>query len=455
MPFADEDTGSSTAIVGGGISGVAAAIALIDAGRPVTLFESTERLGGKISETTIAGIRCPTGPDAFLSRRPEVTALANRLGLGTSLVHPSAGSARVYRDGRLHPLPPNVLGIPATAAVNATGLISDDGATRAAEDLADETPHPEADETVGALVRRRLGDEVLEYLVDPLLGGINAGDSDRLSLRTGAPQLAELRRAGPSLIRSAAARIGAAPATPSPVFTSIEGGLNRLFDAATIALDASPFADLRCDATASIHRADAGWSIEGQCFDRVVLATPARAASRLLAEINPVSSTEIAAVPYASVALIVLVLPPDTIDIDPSISGILVPRLCGLDITAVSFASHKWPALAPHGQQVLRISVGRRTHTEWQKWTDDELVSAIRADLSTIFSTAIPEGPSVVTRWMDALPQFEVGHDVRMDRVDNTLARTAGIHVAGAWRFGLGLPACVETAQDCVRVFSA
>ena len=156
-----------------------------------------------------------------------------------------------------------------------------------------------------------------------------------------------------------------------------------------------------------------------------------------------------------SVALIVLVLPPDTIDVDPSISGVLVPRLCGLDVTAVSFASHKWPALAPDGRQILRVSVGRRTHIEWQARTDAELIDSVRTDLATIFDTAVPKGPAVVTRWMDSLPQFEVGHDDRMTRVDTALADAPGLHVSGAWRFGLGLPACVQTAQDCVQMISA
>lgn len=455
MPIAADSGRSSTAIIGGGISGVASALALIDAGRDVTLFESSDRLGGKVAETTIDGIRCPTGPDAFLSRRPEVTALAERLGLKTALMHPSAGSARIYRDGRLHPLPPNVLGVPATEAVDATGLISHAGAARAAEDLADETPHPAHDETVGAMVRRRLGDEVLEYLVDPLLGGINAGDSDRLSLRTGVPQLADLRRAGPSLIRTAAARLAGAPKNAGPVFTSVAGGLNRLFDAAAQELEASPLADLRLATPATPAPSRGTWTIGAERFDHVVLTTPAHTTARLLTDVDPASSAEIAQVPYASVALTVLVLPPNTIAVDPSISGVLVPRLCGLDVTAVSFASHKWPSLAPDGRQILRVSVGRRTHTDWQTRTDGELIDSIRADLSTIFETAVPEGPAVVTRWMDSLPQFEVGHDDRMARVDAALAHSPGLHVSGAWRFGLGLPACVETAQDCVRMISA
>ncbi len=450
----DDSASRSIAIVGGGISGVAAAIELIDAGHRITLFESAERLGGKVAETTVDGIVCPTGPDAFLSRRPEVTVLAKRLGLARRLIHPSAGSARIYRDGRLHPLPPNVLGVPATDAVDATGLISHEGARRAAQDLVDDTPHPDADETVGSLVRRRLGDEVLEYLVDPLLGGINAGDSDRLSLDSGVPQLADLRRDGPSLIRSASARLAASPTTRAPVFTGVEGGLNRLFDAAERELGASPLAEVRTETTAIMTSTTAGWNVNGVDFDRVVVATPAHATAQLLTDVDPESAAEIAEIPYASVSLSVLVLPPNTIAIDPSISGVLVPRRCGLDITAVSFASHKWPTLTPDGRQVLRVSVGRRTHTEWQSRTDDQLLESIRADLAAIFGADIPEGPASVVRWMHALPQFEVGHDDRMQRVDAALGDVAGLAVAGAWRFGLGLPACVATAQDCVRVFS-
>jgi len=446
----DSDAGT-TAIIGGGISGVAAAVALIDRGIPVTLFEASDRLGGKIAETTVDGIVCPTGPDAFLSRRPEVADLAKRLGLGAELIHPSAGSARIYRNGQLHRLPPNVLGVPATAQLEASGLISSAGAARASKDLTDIAPDPPGDETVGALVRRRLGDEVLEYLVDPLLGGINAGDSDRLSLEHGVPQLADLRRSGPSLMRAAADRIARAQKPSAPVFTGVKGGLNRLLDTAAETLDAAPNGQLRTGETAHLTRSGASWSVNGQNFDHVVCATPARSTAQLIEDAAPAAAAELLSIPYASVALTVLVLPEGTLPLDPTVSGVLVPRQCGLTVTAVSFASHKWPALAPDGRQILRVSVGRRTDTQWRARSDEALLTMIRADLSTILGTPVPDSPAAITRWIEALPQFEVGHGDRIERLDAAIEAQQGLHLIGAWRDGLGLPACVATAQDVVQ----
>ena len=169
-------------MIGGGISGLTAAFELIEAGRDVVLFEAAKSLGGKIAETSLDGTIIPTGPDAFLARRPEVTELAKQLGLSNALTSPVARSARIYRNGELHPLPPNVLGVPATAELTETGLISAEGAAVAAAGVADDPDQVQEDESVGALIRRQLGDEVLEFLVDPLLGGINAGDTDRLSV---------------------------------------------------------------------------------------------------------------------------------------------------------------------------------------------------------------------------------------------------------------------------------
>jgi len=397
----------TVAVVGGGITGIAAALELSSRGDIVNVFESTGSLGGKIAETRVDGRVVPTGPDAFLARRPEVADLAISLGLQDQLIHPAAGSARIYRDGRLHPLPPGVLGVPASADLTSSGLISAEGAKRAALDLTAPDDCPSSDESVGAMVRRRLGDEVHEYLVDPLLGGINAGDSDRLSIEAGVPQLDALRKRNHSLITAASQTLAAAPSNPAPVFQSIDGGLNRLIDAAESELEARGVR-LHLNSPAHLERSgDGAWSVSNIEVDDVVVTTPAHVSGQLLAKIAPGAAQALAAIEYSSVALTILILPANTIDIDPAISGVLVPRLCGLHVTAVSFASHKWPDLAPDGAQILRVSVGRRTDERWSHLRDAEVVQIIRNDLSEIFDTIIPDSPAHLTRWMHALPQYD------------------------------------------------
>ena len=441
----------TVAIVGGGITGIVAALSASTNGDTVHLFERTDFLGGKIDEWIRPHGReqsIPTGPDAFLARRPEVTELAISLGLEDKLISPSAGSARIYRDGRLHRLPPSVLGVPAGADLGDTGLISAEGAARASLDLDARDDRPDGDESVGAMVRRRLGDEVHEYLVDPLLGGINAGDSDRLSVVSGVPQLDVLRKKHSSLMTAAAQTLAAAPSNPGPVFQSIDGGLNRLIDAAEAELERRTNVSVHLSTSAELDRGtDSAWSVSNIEVDEVILTTPAGVTADLIRAIAPAAADELAAIDYSSVALTILILPPNTIDLDPSISGVLVPRLCGLHVTAVSFASHKWPELAPDGSQILRVSVGRRTDERWSQLRDDEVVQLIRNDLSEIFETIIPDGPSLLTRWMQSLPQYDVGHADRVQAIDHATRHLDGLVLTGAWRSGLGLPACVASGR--------
>ena len=420
-------------------------------------------LGGKIAEAVLDGTAIPTGPDAFLARRPEVSELAEQLGLGEALVSPVARAARIYRNGELHALPPNVLGVPASTDFGESGLISPEGALRAEAGVGDSPERTTADESVGSLVRRQLGDEVLEFLVDPLLGGINAGDSDRLSIMAGVPQLDALRKRNPRLLDAAAEAIAQAQASmdldnPPPVFHSIEGGLQRLVDTLVDVLEASELVTIFTEAEATLLPGTNGWQIRtadvSVHVDSVISTIPAPASARLVAEASPIGAELLSEIEYSSVALTIMVLAPGTIPLDPAISGVLIPRTLGLDVTAVSFATHKWPELAVGGRQVLRVSVGRRTNTSWTGLNDEELVASIERDLSEIFGVEVEATTTSVHRWMDALPQYDVGHLERLSHLD-ALPGLDGVVLTGAWRDGLGLPACVQSGRTAAQVVTA
>lgn len=443
-------------VIGGGITGLSAAYQLATDGHDVTLFERSGTLGGKVAETTIGGIRIPTAPDNYLARRPEATELIRELGLTAKLNSPAASSARIYRDGHLHRLPPNVLGIPATSDLDVTGLISTDGAARAGRRQADDQIDHETDESVGSLVRRHLGDEVLEFLVDPLLGGINAGDSDQLSVVAGVPQIDALRRRDPRLLDAAKAFIEEAKQVteltgPRPVFHSVDGGLMRLVEALTNALTQSDRVDIQTGVSPHLQQTDFGWVVDADTFDDIIVTIPAYACSELLADIDPELADLLSQIDYSSVALTILVIDPASHSIDPSISGVLVPRSLGFHVTAASFSTHKWPRLTVEGDHVLRVSTGRRTDRRWQALTDDELVAHIEDDLTEILGATISHSAAHVTRWIDALPQYDVGHKHLIADIDTTLERHLGLHLTGAWRDGLGLPACIGTGRRAAR----
>ncbi len=427
------------------------------AGAEVHLFERDTTLGGKIGEVSVDGRPLPSGPDAFLARRPEMIDLARSLDLEDDLITPAAASARIYRDGSLHLLPPNVLGIPATRDLEDCTLLSPKGAEIALADLDAPDDRPDGDESVGALVRRRLGDEVHEYLVDPLLGGINAGDSDRLSMRDGIAQIGTLRGKHPSLLTAAIQTLAEAPANPGPVFYGIAGGLNRLVDRAAKELHTGG-AGIHLGEPATLEKRTDGWVVNtGNSVevDQVIVTTPAFAAAPLIAPFAPKAAAVLNEIDYSSVALAVLILPPATIDLDPGVSGVLVPRLCGLHVTAVSFASNKWPALAPDGSQILRVSVGRRTDTRWTKLSNADLLSIIHDDLRVILSCELPKPNGVVTRWERAMPQYDVGHRDTIARLDQSLIDLPFLTLTGAWRNGLGLPACVGSGASAAGQIQA
>lgn len=450
-PVEPSPSSGTTAVIGGGIAGISAALALSSGGETVHLFERTSSLGGKIGETVVGDVTIPTGPDAFLARRTEVTDLAVELGLGDRLISPTAGSARIYRDGALHPLPPNVLGIPATDDLATSGLISPEGASRAAQDRTAPDDRVHADESVGSLVRRRLGDEVLEYLVDPLLGGINAGDSDRLSVEAGVPQISQLREMRPSLLAAAEATLANRPTNPPPVFSSVQGGLSRLVDEAEAVLRQRENVSVHTDTEARLVPSSTGWMVDSHAVDRVVIATPAFAAADLLRGFSDELADELASIDYSSVAVALLVLPAKTLPIDPSISGVLIPRLCGHHVTAISFASHKWPDMAGDDRQLLRVSVGRREDTRWLDMTDERLLQVILDDVAAVLGQAIPPGPSAIARWPQSLPQYDVDHSHRVARIDELTSSLPGLSFVGAWRHGLGLPACVASGRSAAE----
>lgn len=439
------------AVIGGGIAGLAAAHHLIGQDVDVHLFEASDRLGGKIATTPLGDEVLPAAADNFLARVPQVIDLANELGLGDELISPTATNAFIYRDGALHGLPPTLLGIPADLdALAESSLISAAGVECARADLDAPDDRPEGDESVGDLVRRRLGDEIHEYLVDPLLGGINAGDSDQLSITYGVPQIRAARDRDPSLI-TAAQGMRSGIIVGSPVFLSLRGGMQTLIDALEDELSANPSTFVNLNTPIErVLRSQNGWRVGEADFDAVIVALPPSPASNVLSTCAPDAAAGFGSIDMSSVVMTVLVLAPNSLPVSSDVSGVLVPRLEDLHVTAVSIASNKWPDISEH--QILRVSMGRRTDTRWRDLTTDERLATVLSDLQTIFGCEIHPLDATIVEWVDSLPQYDVDHGARIDAVESALASNApGVHLAGAALRGLGLPACVQSGRDAAN----
>ncbi|MGN9892646.1 protoporphyrinogen oxidase [Micromonospora sp. L31] len=447
------------AVVGGGIAGLAAAVRLRDrapAGTEITVYEQSGALGGKLRTGELAGQPVEFGAESFLMRDPAggesaAVTLIRRLGLAERIVHPTVGQAALAVDGGLRPVPGGTLvGVPgdlervATVARPAADADRDGGRPLLG---------PDEDVAVGTLVRARLGDEVVDRLVDPMLGGVYAGRADDLSLVTTMPALARAARVEHTLTGAVRAAQAAAPRAPgAPVFGTLAGGLSTLVEAAATA----------SGATVRLHAAvreltptAEGWRLtvgptrapELVEADAVVLALPARPAARLLAPVTSEVATTIGGLDYASVALVTLALPDPEL---PALSGFLVPVTEGLLIKASTFFTIKWGHLArPDGIALVRASVGRYGDETSLHLADPDLVATVHRELSGVLGVALPAPlASHVQRWGGALPQYAPGHGDRVAAARTALrAAHPTLVLAGAGLDGVGIPVCVRSGE--------
>ncbi|MEU6218705.1 protoporphyrinogen oxidase [Streptomyces sp. NPDC047022] len=441
-------------VIGGGIAGLAAAHRLLGRGAAVTVLEASERVGGKLLPGRIAGVRVDLGAESMLARRPEAVGLAREVGLAERLRTPATASASIWTRGALRPMPKgHVMGVPGTASA-LTGVLSDEGLRRIERDT--ELPRTEVgdDVAVGEYVAARLGREVVDRLVEPLLGGVYAGDAYRISLRSAVPQLFQAARTHDSLteaVREIQTKAAAAPQAAGPVFMGIEGGVAQLPLAVAQSVRARGGEILLGTRADGLRRTAEGWEVTagGRLIeaDAVIVAAPAQEAARLLRPASPGAAAGLDTVEYASMALVTLAYRAAGTTL-PDGSGFLVPPVDGHTIKASTFASRKWGWIADEDPDVvvLRTSVGRYGETEVLGREDADLVAVSRHDLREATGLAAAPLETRVTRWTDGLPQYPVGHHARVARIRAEVAKLPGLAVCGAAYDGVGIPACIASA---------
>lgn len=447
------------AVVGGGITGLAAghALATSQAAPEVVVLEAADRLGGKLLSAEVGGSRVELGAEAFLARERGAIELCRRLGLGDELVGQAARGVGVWWEGSLRSLPEGVvLGIPTRLrSVATSGLITPWGALRAAADLVLPRDGDLVDRSLGEVVRRRLGSQVAERLVEPLLSGVYAGDIDRLSATAAAPILADALREHRSLILGARARAArgdgrSVSGAGGPAFVTLRGGLGSLVErlAETAGVEVRTGA-----AVTSIDPSGAGFELGSAAgalsVDGVIVTTPAPVTADLLGPISSTAAEALLGVPYASVAVVVLVLPPGTVV--PDGSGILVPRATGRTVKAATWVSSKWQHVGGEDAVVVRASVGRAGDDELVDRPDEEIVRLVRGDLAALADIRAEPTALHVRRWRGGLPQYDVGHEDRVARVRAEVERLPGLEVAGAAYDGIGIPACITSGQQAAH----
>ena len=462
-PSAEPPPSAHVVVVGGGIAGLAAAVSLRRQSPRcrVTVLESSPAVGGKLALVEVAGITVDAGAESMLNRRPEATALAREVGLGERLVHPETMSANLWTRGAMVPMPRTLMGVPVDArALADSGVVSRAGLARAALDaVLPPTRIGESDVSIGWLVEERFGREVVDRLVEPLLGGVYAGHAREISARAAVPQVVALLDRDKSMLRAAAA--AAAATSDVPVFAGLVGGLGQL----PRAIAARDDIEVRTRATVRdlARRPGSGWNLvvgsahdpEVVQADAVVLATPAPATARLLGDVAPEAALELARVEYASMAIVTMAFRrrdfPET-----SGSGFLVPPVDRRTVKGATYSFAKWGWVAEAGRTddedllVMRCSIGRHREEQVLQVDDDRLVQLALEDLCDAVGLSVRPVDAHVQRWGGGLPQYAVGHLDVVRQVRAAVAKLPGLAVCGAAYDGLGIPACIASAEAAV-----
>lgn len=454
-------------IIGAGITGLSAGLQLrrwaeqAGVALRLSIIESDERVGGKIRTYREQGLVVEAGPDSMLARKPAGPALVRALGIESEIVPmpPSRGGVHVLYQGRLVPMPmPTMLGIPADWRALRTPLLSTGGMLRTLADLVLPRVWKGEDMSLGRFLRRRLGDELVTRLAEPMMAGIYAGRADDLSLLSTFPQLAEMEKRYGSLLRGAMRSRRQQPASPGntgrSAFITLRGGLQTLVERLVEALQ--PWAAIHLNTRAlEISQTPGGRyrvtvTSLGQrntlVADGVIVTVPAYAAAPLLRKLTP-AATRLETIAYVSTATVAIAYPAS---MAPPIegSGFLVPRDEPSFITACTILSRKWPHTAPEDVWLVRCFVGRAGQQDALRLPDPDLIRGVREQLEGLFGLRGRPLFTRLTRWLRAMPQYGVGHREFVEQMEQTLRDAApGVTIAGAGYHGLGIPDCIEQGQ--------
>jgi oxygen-dependent protoporphyrinogen oxidase len=449
-------------IVGAGITGLATAHAILEKApdTDVTLLESAARAGGNISTERADGFVIDGGADSWVSAKPHATALAREMGLASDLVGTIEENRRVYvaaKEG-LYALPEGfVLGVPTQFwPIVRTPLFSIRAKLRMG--LEPFVPRREAngeDESIASFVSRRLGREVTDRLVAPLLGGIYGGDAKDLSIRATLPQFVEAEAKHGSLVRAMRAqRARPTNGEAASAFVSLRGGVGDLVDRLAVEVGDRLRTGVRVSSLSPLEPADTrgrfAVDIEGRAplfADSVVLAVPARAASRLLLTIEPRASELLGAIPHSSTAVVFLAFRRADVHRALDATGYIVPRNLGSPVLAATWVSSKWDGRSPDGVVLLRVFLGGAGRDEVVTRDDAALVMLAKTEVGARMAVVGEPLMSRIFRFMHASAQPLVGHVERIAEVNQRLASHPGLFVAGSGYDGVGIPDCVRQAR--------
>ncbi len=446
-------------VIGGGITGLAAARALARAGIPVTLVEASDRLGGKIRTERADGFLVESGPDSFVSYRPAALQLVRELGLADSVVRPVAPRVvHIRTGGRFVPLPQE-MGLVLPTRLRpfvTTSLFSPLQKLRMGLDLVLPRDGLARDVGVGVHLRHRLGPALVDRLAGPLLGGVYGTSVDELSLLAVVPQLRDAERDHRSLFLASLAAGRARRSGGESPFVTLAGGTGQLIDALVGALRRSPDVDLRLRTPvtrlerrsgAVDVRLDTGETLRP---DAMILTVPGPEAARLLDGVAPAAAAGIRTIPHGTTAVVSLGYRVEQFPSPPVGHGFLVAAGEPLSIDACTISSSKWPDRAPDGMVLVRAFIGSRSGRA-TGMPDEAVVAAAIRDVAAALGARGDPVLVRLARLAGQMPQYTVGHLDRVAKIFAGLDGVPGLLLAGAPYRGVGIPDCVAQGQAAAQ----
>jgi len=458
------DSKKQIVIIGGGITGLTAAYYLQKEVREnylpysVKLIEASHRLGGQMQTYRKDGYLIERGPDSFLETKEKAVQLATEVGMADRLVHNHPGKTFILANDRLHTIPGGaVMGIPTEIRpFMTTKLFSVPGKLRAAADLILPRSQVKNDQSLGGFFRRRLGDEVVENLIEPLLSGVYAGDIDKMSLMTLFPHFYQIEKKYRSLIvgmkKSAPPRPKELSGKNKGSFLAFDTGLQSFADAITAKLEPNSFK--LGSRVERVLKKTRGYEIElngGEVLaaDSIIMTVPHHTIYTIFPEYE--FFQDFKDVPSTSIATIALGFPKEAVQKDIDGTGFLISRNSDYTITSCTWLHKKWPHTTPDGKVLLRCFVGRSGGEAIVDLSDDQIVANVMTDLFKMIEIKQDPELTIVSRWINAMPQYTVGHQERMKNVREGIKKELpGIFIAGGSYNGVGLPDCIKQGEEAV-----
>ncbi len=430
-----------------------------------TVVERDVRWGGKIHTNHTGDLLIEGGPDSFLTSKPWAMELCRTLGLEDQLIPTNAQNNRTFSlcRGVLRELPQGLLAFrpQRVDTLVSGGLLSWLGLLRmGAERFWPQSSSHQSEETLGSFFRRRFGAEAFDYLIEPLVAGIYAGDADELSVEATFPRFKELEQEHGSVIKGmraaqVKATVGSArrsPGTTPSLFMTLRNGLGTLIETLTQQLvdqgvqlltgrgcrEVLPFAQNTKQFSVIL---DNDTRLNA---DAVVLATPAFRTAQMIRELAPEAANLLEDIPYTSTATISMAYPTECVEKHIQGFGFVVPRKEQRPLLASTWTSLKWPNRSQEGETLIRCYVGGRGRQGILERDDQELVNTVQQELQSIVNISSPANYTEVHRWMQGMPQYVIGHQARVSKIREQLLPWPTLHVSGAGLSGIGIPDCIR-----------